>query len=402
MVFLIIRASNIHLSLLPKMDEPIFSTSSSPSSLQHRLQYIFKNQTNYYSDWAYAIFWQSSNNSLSLTWGDGHLNMKTTNNKDVEWFYLMSLAQCFSVGEGVVGKCFSSDSFVWLTGDQQFEFCHCERAKEAHYVHGINTFVYIPISSGVLELGSSTVIKQDLNLVQQVKSLFFGYETIDQFDDFGLFYCLEAKKGEIVVGTTPQENKVGFKSKTSKKRGRKGREICETQGNHVEAERQRREKLNSRFYALREVVPNVTKMDKATLLSDAVTYITQLKAKVDELESKLHNNYYYSEHKKKHKMENDNVVDNQSSTTSWDHTMEIEVKMVGQDAMIRVQSENVNYPSTRLMCALQEVELHVYHANISSVNDLMLHDILVKVPQGLETEDEVKNALLRSLKQITC
>ncbi|KAH0719943.1 hypothetical protein KY284_004973 [Solanum tuberosum] len=376
------------------MDEPIFSTSSSPSSLQHRLQYIFKNQTNYYSDWAYAIFWQSSNNSLSLTWGDGHLNMKTTNNKDVEWFYLMSLAQCFSVGEGVVGKCFSSDSFVWLTGDQQFEFCHCERAKEAHYVHGINTFVYIPISSGVLELGSSTVIKQDLNLVQQVKSLFFGYETIDQFDDFGLFNCLEqygqeAKKGEIV-------------GRTSKKKGRKRREICETQGNHVEAERQRREKLNSRFYALREVVPNVTKMDKATLLSDAVTYITQLKAKVDELESKLHNNYYYSEHKKKHKMENDNVVDNQSSTTSWDHTMEIEVKMVGQDAMIRVQSENVNYPSTRLMCALQEVELHVYHANISSVNDLMLHDILVKVPQGLETEDEVKNALLRSLKQITC
>uniref|UniRef100_M1AQM0 Transcription factor n=1 Tax=Solanum tuberosum TaxID=4113 RepID=M1AQM0_SOLTU len=198
------------------MDEPIFSTSSSPSSLQHRLQYIFKNQTNYYSDWAYAIFWQSSNNSLSLTWGDGHLNMKTTNNKDVEWFYLMSLAQCFSVGEGVVGKCFSSDSFVWLTGDQQFEFCHCERAKEAHYVHGINTFVYIPISSGVLELGSSTVIKQDLNLVQQVKSLFFGYETIGPIDDFGLFNCLEqygqeAKKGEIVVGTTPQENKVGFK-----------------------------------------------------------------------------------------------------------------------------------------------------------------------------------------------
>lgn len=82
--------------------------------------------------------------------------------------------------------------------------------------------------------------------------------------------------------------------------------------------------------------------------------------------------------------------------------MEIEVKMVGQDAMIRVQSENVNYPSTRLMCALQEVELHVYHANISSVNDFMLHDIVVKVPQGLETEDEVKNALLRSLDQITC
>ncbi|XP_055808196.1 transcription factor MYC4-like isoform X2 [Solanum dulcamara] len=337
------------------MDKPIFSCSSSSSlsliyqgnyqqpssSLQQRLQYIVKNQTEYYySNWAYVIFWQSSNNCLSLTWGDGHLNMKKTNNEDIEWFYLMSLGQCFCVGEGVVGKCFSSGTFVWLNGAQQFEFCNCERAKEAYHVHGINTLVYIPISSGVLELGSSTLIKQDLNLVQQVKSLFFNYSDHDQIgpvDDFSPFTCLEKydqelEKSEVVVGITPQENRVGLEnlpvqSKISKKRGRKAREICDKQENHenhVEAERRRRERLNARFYALRAVVPNVTRMDKATLLSDAVTYITELKGKIDELESKVHNNYY-SEHKKILKMENDNVVDNQSSTTSRDHTIPLQM-----------------------------------------------------------------------------
>ena len=46
--------------------------------------------------------------------------------------------------------------------------------------------------------------------------------------------------------------------------------------NHVEAKRQRQEKLNQRFYALRPVVPNIFNMDKASLLGDAIAYITEL------------------------------------------------------------------------------------------------------------------------------
>ncbi|MCE3216106.1 hypothetical protein HAX54_004925 [Datura stramonium] len=169
--------------------------------------------------------------------------------------------------------------------------------------------------------------------------------------------------------------------------------MCHKQRNHIEAEKQRREKLNQRFYALRSVVPHVTRMDKATLLSDAVAYINELKAKVDELESKVQNN------NKKLKMEANNAVDNQSSTTLEDPTVEVEVKMIVQDAMIRVQSKNVNYPSARLMRALQDLELHVHHASISSVKDLMLQDIVVKVPQGFETEDGLRVALLNKYNQ---
>ncbi|KAI9117432.1 hypothetical protein K1719_011598 [Acacia pycnantha] len=57
--------------------------------------------------------------------------------------------------------------------------------------------------------------------------------------------------------------------------------------NHMEVGRQRRERLNQRFYALCSAVPNVSKMDKASLLSDVVTYINKLRAKIEELETRF-------------------------------------------------------------------------------------------------------------------
>ncbi|OWM75253.1 transcription factor bHLH3 [Punica granatum] len=70
-----------------------------------------------------------------------------------------------------------------------------------------------------------------------------------------------------------------------RKRGRKPANGREEPLNHVEAERQRREKLNQRFYALRAVVPNISKMDKASLLGDAITYINDLQMKIRVLET---------------------------------------------------------------------------------------------------------------------
>ncbi|XP_059643752.1 transcription factor bHLH14-like [Cornus florida] len=525
------------------MDEIISSSSPISSFLflgtspthQQRLQFIVRSRAEW---WVYAIFWQAlkdNNGRLALSWGDGHfrgikdyflsrsaanmngngqakfgldLETKTTMaNRDSsnfdhnglvghsdhhhqvtaesELFYMVSVSRSFGAGDDILGRTFSSGANVWLAGDHDLQYHDCERVKEA-YAQGIRTLVCISTSRGVVELGSSDVIKQDWGLMQLVKSLFDSetspIENItsssnnnnmllfnkqpttsghmdmrrDQIqidpnsDVLSNVFDIGVSSGDqnhqqttnhhhhhhhrlgsdhtkkevlsIINNSTtttggPLSSESGhshdfqglFGSASSptmdkniynigsKRRGRKASSISmgkETvQMNHVEAERQRREKLNHRFYALRSAVPNVSKMDKASLLADAVTYINGLKAKIADLEEKLQSGQKQTSVKKATFHDqyhtNNHMYDAQStSSTSVDHTptqqrergLEVDVKIFGSEGIIRVQCPDLNYPCARLMDVLREMEFRVHHASVSNVKDMVLQDVVVSVP----------------------
>ncbi|KAA8530909.1 hypothetical protein F0562_005632 [Nyssa sinensis] len=424
-------------------------SQENPPTLQQRLQFILQNRPEW---WSYAIFWQTSNDDngrIFLAWGDGHFQgtkdavlLKHSNKDGQPMSGLHSERRKVLRGiQALISE--NPDIDGSMDGDVTDAECFTTvKELKKLSVHGIETFVCIPTSIGVLELGSNETIKENWSLVQQAKSLFGSdlnglvpkqpnhssgtLQFLDRnisFADIGIVTGLQeentnsnkkragdGKKGEPKAGQSffldsedsdcPLVADPAVAKRPPKKRGRKPGLGRDAPLNHVEAERQRREKLNHRFYALRAVVPNVSRMDKASLLADAVSYINELKIKVDELESQV------ERESKKGKMEFADTTDNQSTTTSVEQTrphssgipLEVEVKIVGPDAMIRVQSENTNYPPARLMDALRNLELQVHHASLSSVNDLMLQDVVITVPDGLRTEDGLKTALVRRLE----
>ncbi|OIV94452.1 hypothetical protein TanjilG_25514 [Lupinus angustifolius] len=209
---------------------------------------------------------------------------------------------------------------------------------------------------------------------------------------------------EASIVKDPESTIVVEPEKRPRKRGRKPANGREEPLNHVEAERQRREKLNQRFYALRAVVPNVSKMDKASLLGDAISYITELKSKLQNLESD----------KDGLKKQLDTVKKELEKTTKDSDALppldkelkmlnsvgsgklidlDIDVKIIGWDAMVRIQCSKKNHPAARLMAALMELDLDVHHASVSVVNDLMIQQATVKMGSRFYTQEQLHVAL---------
>ncbi|XP_060178517.1 transcription factor MYC2-like [Lycium barbarum] len=453
--------------------ENIFSTSSTtsqPNTLQKLLQYIIHSRQEW---WIYSIFWKASkdvNNRLIFSWGDGHFrgtkdtasakighrqyhqhqkkfgfdvidDTSNDNVTDSEWFYMLSMTQCFVAEDGLVVRAYTSaSSHVWLANYYELQLYNCERAKEAD-LHGIRTIVCIATPGGVVELGSSDVIQENWEFVQLIRSLFGSNNNVSTTSHPPInqvtsgdhqkvgkrgspWQEADVIKQEMVIGNLISDSgNSDFESESSpinnvvnrsRKRGKKGdssstiitsRET--TMEIHVEAERKRREKLNHRFYALRSVVPYVSKMDKASLLADAVTYINELKSKIEDLESKLiepqkkpiimeqHDSYSVSSVVTDRANNNKSLLP--SSINGAQNGMEIEVKIIGSEAMIRVQSLDVNHPCARLMNVMKELEFQIYHASVSSVKDLMLQDIMIRVPDELSNEAALKSTIVTIL-----
>ncbi|THU73003.1 hypothetical protein C4D60_Mb04t18210 [Musa balbisiana] len=449
---------------------------------------------------------------------------------DSEWFFLVSMTQSFVNGSGLPGQALFSGDPSWLAGADRLAVAPCDRARQAT-VFGIQTMVYVPVSPGVLELGSTQLICHSSEITSKIRILFdfnslqmplanavagsvlsplslaastavnqgeidpselwFADPSLVEIKDFvlpnsasveissdengnfigskrnssaativasNLFSSHQiaaavpddnmnnSSTGAMSMPRSNDEAKLVFSSapgrpssialmkcspgggsigeflegadsdhsdtersmrkmesslltdpeKRPRKRGRKPANGREEPLNHVEAERQRREKLNQRFYALRSVVPNVSKMDKASLLGDATTYINELRIKLQSLESEKEGLEAQVEALRKERQSPRARSPHLGETTNGNgrcYGVEMEVKMLDSEAMIRLQCQNTNHPTAMLMSALKDLNLDVYYASVSVVKDLMIQQATVKMSSREYTQEQLSSAL---------
>ncbi|KAE8697275.1 Transcription factor bHLH13 [Hibiscus syriacus] len=187
---------------------------------------------------------------------------------------------------------------------------------------------------------------------------------------------LSAESEQLDVEAPCKEEKPSATDeRRSRKRGRKPANGREEPLNHVEAERQRREKLKQQFYALRAVVPNISKMDKASLLGDAIAYINELQAKLKVMES---------EREKFSSTSRDSSgLDTIANTENHIGEANIDVQAVHDEVVVRVSCSLDSHPASGVIQAFKEADINILDSKLVAADDSVFHTFVIK-SQGSE------------------
>lgn len=144
-------------------------------------------------------------------------------------------------------------------------------------------------------------------------------------------------------------------------------------------------------------------MDKASLLGDAIAYINELTSKLQSAEVQikdLKRHVMASSDKSQASLsiarssmnnpgkdvlstrpQGSATSTSASGNSSGGTKPTIDVHILGQEAIIRINCMKDSYALVQMMMALQELRMEVQHSNTSTTRDMVLHIVIVKVRQ---------------------
>lgn len=182
---------------------------------------------------------------------------------------------------------------------------------------------------------------------------------------------------------------------------------------NIVSERNRRKKLNERLFALRAVVPNISKMDKASIIKDAIDYIQELheqerriQAEIMDLESnktkKINPGCYHQDHfieqelpillRSKKKKTDQHLYDSGGSrncSTSPIEVLELRVTYMGEKTLVVSLTCSKRTDTMVKLCEVFEsLKLKIITANITAFSGRLLKTVFIEADE--EEKDNLK------------
>ncbi|KAJ7530062.1 hypothetical protein O6H91_15G077000 [Diphasiastrum complanatum] len=169
---------------------------------------------------------------------------------------------------------------------------------------------------------------------------------------------------------------------------------------HIMAERKRREKLSQRFIALSAIIPGLKKMDKATVLGDAIKYVKQLQDKVKGLEDQTSKKVSRSVNHLKELSTCQDATSVKDTNILEDHEQlpEIDVRMVDESVLIKVHCEKKKGTVAKILAELEKLHLLVSNAQILSFSKTE-HD-LTFMAQVEDSYDLTVDSIMQALRAL--
>ncbi|KAK7263299.1 hypothetical protein RJT34_30886 [Clitoria ternatea] len=160
---------------------------------------------------------------------------------------------------------------------------------------------------------------------------------------------------------------------------------------HIIAERTRREKISQQLIALSTLIPDLKKMDKATVLDAAIKYVKHLEGQVKGLEekSKRKSVEYVVVVKKNEECAKDEDVCVSSNSCEYAiktnvSLPEVEARVSNKDVLIRIHCEKENASLVNIFREIEKLHLSVTDSSALSFGSSVLHlTIIAKMEEEM-------------------
>ncbi|KAK9707467.1 hypothetical protein RND81_07G199100 [Saponaria officinalis] len=170
---------------------------------------------------------------------------------------------------------------------------------------------------------------------------------------------------------------------------------------HIMAERRRREKLSQRFAALSALIPGLSRMDKTSILAEAIKHLKELQEKIKYLEEQTANRSVESVTLvKKTQYAACEEDDHSSACNEYIHSAsqkheqmpEIEAKLCNKNLLIKMSFEKHDISLSRILGAVEKHHLTVSTVHASPFGDRTL-DVTIIAQMEKEFDARLKDIL---------